>query len=304
MKTHLLPLLLLLPSSMMAQEYLKQFPRHQETKYFDFHFKRNPARVAAIARFADGFVKIVNRDFFKADFDYPIRVLVLEDRAAFQEFLRREFRVMDPPGFGIYLSPPHKLFATYEDSGLGTFAHEIMHPLVERNLKDRPVWAMEGIPGFFEKFYGYWQQDELIVQWGFQNPWRIHALGTNLVWLDLKAILSNREYQTQYNQSDLRMVSMFLWEQGKFKRFIQLIERAEKNGYKSYFEAAMDMPVERVLPLWRNYLREVAHHEMQIMLLPPSTILNDERAFRTFNGLHGLKVAPLTTSTNAVTSDE
>ena len=35
MKTHLLPLLLLLPSSMMAQEYLKQFPRHQETKYFD-----------------------------------------------------------------------------------------------------------------------------------------------------------------------------------------------------------------------------------------------------------------------------
>ena len=100
------------------------------------------------------------------------------------------------------------------------------------------------------------------------------------------------------------MVSMFLWEQGKFKRFIQLIERAEKNGYKSYFEAAMEMPVERVLPLWRNYLREVAHHEMQIMLLPPSTILNDERAFRTFNGLHGLKVAPLTTSTNAVTSDE
>ncbi len=149
--------LLLLSAVTMAQGYLEQFPSHQRTKYFEFHYKRNPERIAAIARFADGFVTLLNRDFFKADFDYPIRVLVLEDRAAFQEFLRREFRVNDPPNFGIYL-PAHKLFATYEDSGLGTFTHEILHPLVERNLKDRPLWAMEGIPTFFEKFYGYWKE--------------------------------------------------------------------------------------------------------------------------------------------------
>ena len=304
MKKNLLSLLLLLPSITLAQEYLKQFPLRQQAQYFDFHFKRNPGRVAAIARFADGFVQVVNRDFFKADFDYPIRVLVLEDRATFQEFLRREFRVNDPPGFGIYLPPPHKLFATYEDSGLGTFAHEIMHPLVERNLKDRPAWAMEGIPGFFEKFYGYWQQDKLTVHWGYQNPWRIQVLGTNLVRLDLKAILASTENKTQYNQSDLRMVSVFLWEQGRFKRFIQLIEKGEKNGYKSYFEAAMEMPVERVLPLWQSYLRAVAADARQIMRLPPSTILDDERAFRTFKVLHELKVPPSTTTTNAVSSDK
>jgi hypothetical protein len=65
---------------------------------------------------------------------------------------------------GVFLYK-YNLFATYEDSGLGTFAHEIMHPLVERNLKDRPEWAIEGIPTFFEKFYGYWRGDELIVNW-------------------------------------------------------------------------------------------------------------------------------------------
>jgi hypothetical protein len=63
MKKHLLSLLLLLPSTTLAQEYLKQFPLRQQARYFDFHFKRNPGRVAAIARFADGFVKVVNRDF-------------------------------------------------------------------------------------------------------------------------------------------------------------------------------------------------------------------------------------------------
>jgi hypothetical protein len=131
----------------------------------------------------------------------------------------------------------------------------------------------------------------LIVHWGYQNPWRIQALGTNLVLLDLKAIISNSEFQTKYNQSDLRMVSMFLWEQGKFKSFIQLIERGERSGYKSYFEAAMEMPIERVVPLWRNYLKQVAEQGTEILRLPPSTVLLDEHAFRTFNDLHRLNVA-------------
>ena len=287
----------------MAQEYLKQFPQHQQAEYFEFHFKRNPDQVAAIAKFAHGFVKVVSRDFFKADFDYPIRVLVLEDRATFQEFLRREFQVDDPPGFGIYLPSPHKLFATYEDSGLGTFAHEIMHPLVETNLKDRPIWAMEGIPSFFEKFYGYWQQDELKVQWGYQNPWRIQLLGENLVQLDLADILASTKYHTRYNQSDLRLVSMFLWHQGKFKRFLQLIGEGKKNGYESYFEAAMEMPLESVLPLWKTYLTSVAAEERQIMRLPPSMILDDERAFQTFTLANRLK-AFASTTTNSASSEK
>ena len=65
-----------------------------------------------------------------------------------------------------------------------------MHPLVERNLRDRPAWAIEGIPTFFEKFYGYWRDDELVVNWGFQNPWRIKKLGANLAQLDLQGILA------------------------------------------------------------------------------------------------------------------
>src|SRR5665213_1537879 len=158
----------MLPSLMaFSQSYLDQFPLREQTKYFDFHYQQHPEKIKDIARFADSFVQVVKRDFFKADFDYPIRVLVLEDRASFQKFLQQQFGVAEPPDFGIFLFR-YNLFATYEDSALGTFAHEIMHPLVERNLKDRPIWAIEGIPNFFEKFYGYWQKDELVVRWGYQ----------------------------------------------------------------------------------------------------------------------------------------
>ena len=287
LKTILCFWLLLTPLIATSQDYLEQFPLRQQTKYFDFRFKRNPERIKAIARFADGFINVVNRDFFKADFDYPIRVLVLEDRATFQKFLHQQFGVSDPPNFGIFLYR-YNLFATYEDSGLGTFAHEIMHPLVERNLKDRPIWAIEGIPTFFEKFYGYWQNDELVLNWGYQNPWRIDMLGTNLVQLDLKEIVSTMETPGKYRESDRRLVSVFLWEQGKFKQFLQLIQKREKNGYDSYFEAAMGMHIDRIVPLWQGYLNKIAVQRGEIMRLPSSNVLPDEPTFQKFIEVHGI----------------
>jgi len=289
MKAVLYFLLFLMPFVAAAQDYLEQFPLRQETQYFDFRFKQNPERIKTIAQFADGFITVVNRDFFKADFNYPIRVLVLEDRAAFQNFLRQQFGITDPPNFGIFLYR-YNLFATYGDSGLGTFAHEIMHPLVERNLKDRPIWAIEGIPTFFEKFYGYWQNDGLVVNWGYQNPWRIEMLGTNLVRLDLKEIVSTMETPGKYRESDRRLVSVFLWEHGKFKQLLELIKKGEKSGYNSYFEAAMEMPMDRIIPLWQDYLDKIEARRHEILCLPPSTILPDAAAFQRFVQKYGIRI--------------
>ena len=269
-----------------SQSFLNQFQYHSEGAYFDFRYKRNSRQLTEIPQFSDAFVKLVNRDFFKADFNFPIHVFVSEDRVQYKSFVVRELHIDDPPGFGVYV-PTHNLFATYEDSGMGTFAHEIMHPLVERNLSDRPLWAKEGIPTFFEKFYGYWKNDELIVYWGFQNPWRIAEIGTNLTRLDLRQIITDPKPSTNSspfvrNESELRMVSVFLWEKGRFKRFLNLIAAHDKAGFQSYLEAAMGMPIEKILPLWQSYLEEVASNRASILTLPVSTILPDETAFRTF----------------------
>jgi hypothetical protein len=274
------------PAIVFSQDFLNQFPYRKQTEYFDFHCKRNSPQIPEIARFADGFIKIVNHDFFKADFDYPIRVLVFEDRAHFQQFLVTEMHMAGPPNFGIYLYN-YKLFATYEDSGLGTFAHEILHPLVERNLKDRPLWAMEGIPTFFEKFYGYWKDDELVAYWGYQNPWRIEQIGPNLTQLEVKKFTTHLDPATQFNyvekeESTWRMGVVFLWEQGRFRRFLKLIAEHDLAGYPTYFEAAMEMPVEKILPLWQSYLNDVAARRSRVLLLPRSQVFANEAAFQSF----------------------
>jgi len=164
---------------------VEQFPFRKQTKYFDFRYERNSARIDGMARFANGYINVINREFFKTDFEYPIQAFVLKDQNGFEEFVNKQLHVPGPAGFGIYLYS-NKLLATYEDSGLGTFTHETFHAFVERDLKSRPVWAEEGIPTFFEKFGGYWKDDELTLFWGYQNPWRIQALGANLTQLTRK----------------------------------------------------------------------------------------------------------------------
>jgi len=275
-----------------AQNFLGQFPLRKQTKYFDFHYKRDSSSMNDIVRFDDAFIRLVDRDFFKADFDYPILAFVLENQNQFKEFVQNELHIQGSPGFGIYLYSD-KLFATYENSGLGTFSHEILHPLVERNLSTRPPWAEEGIPTFFEKFYGYWKGNELVLFWGFQNPWRIEELGTNLTRLNLRTIIADydpygRFATVERNESELRMVSLFLWEQGRFKRFLRLIAAKDKNGYGSYFEAAMEMPLERIIPLWEGYLQDVARRRSAILSLPLSTVFDSEAAFRSFADRNGI----------------
>jgi len=275
-------LVLLLPFVAVSSEnYLKEFSIHRQTRYFDFYFVKESETNGGIVQFADGYIDIINRDFFKADFDYPIRVLVLEDRAHFKAFLQREFGIKETPNFGIYLYQ-YKLFATYGSSGLGTFAHEIMHPLVESNLKNRAVWAIEGIPTFFEKFYGYWADGKLVAFWGYQNPWRIEALGSSLTSLNLKDILSATDSPGKYNESDRRMVSMFLWKEKRFKRFLQLIKQKDMQGYGTYFEAAMEMPMDKIVPSWERYLVDVSDSRGTIATLPASTILPDKGLFNEF----------------------
>jgi hypothetical protein len=262
-----------------------QFPVRKQTRYFDFHYERNSPQIEVMARFADGYINLINRDFFKPDFEYPIQVFVLENQNRFENFVQRELHVPGLAGFGIYLYS-NKLLATYEDSGLGTFTHETFHAFVERDLKSRPAWADEGVPTFFEKFYGYWKNDELVLFWGFQNPWRIRELGNNLTQLNLSEVLSDQNPES--DESKLRMVSLFLWQQGRFRRFLKLIAANDKRGYASYFEAAMELPLEKIIPLWQNYLLDVDRRRAAILSLPLSTVFENEEEFRTLAKLHGI----------------
>jgi hypothetical protein len=92
------------------------------------------------------------------------------------------------------------------------------------------------------------------------------------------------------DESDLRMASVFLWKQGRFKRFLHLIATKNKEGFPSYFEAAMQSPVDKILPQWQDYLNEVAAQRATIRFLPSSTICDDAMSFQTFTKAYGISL--------------
>lgn len=287
----LLLLLLLPPATLEAAAADPGLDRELRTAHFAFNFRKadEPA-VREIARFAEGFLDVVRRDFFEPTFDFPIKVLVLPTREAFHTYLRNDLKIADPPAFGIYLGQL-KAFVTVVSSGLGTFAHEIMHPLVERNLPQRPAWADEGIPAFFEKFLGYWEGDRLVLRFGYQNPWRIETLGGQIDRLDLRAILHRKtnDYSSSRN-SDLRMVSVFLWRSDKLPRYVELVRRGDKRGRETYLEAAFDQPLKDIDPAWRSYLRDARANRAEIARVPPSTVFRDKAEYDAFVSAQRLEV--------------
>jgi hypothetical protein len=265
-----------------TQAIAAQFTYHAAGKHFHFHSNIPPQRLTLYAQFSDQFVELVDQEFFRVKTRFPIQAFILEDKAKFQAFLRTAFNVAVPPDYGMYL-PKAAAFVTYDGSGLGTFTHEIAHPLVEESLPDRPEWAMEGIPAFFEKFYGYAQDGKLHVQWGYQNPWRIEKLGSGLTQLKLINIV----YGSQ-DTSEKRLLTVFLHQRGKFKTFLELVQADKRRGFRTHLEAAFEKPLNEIEDDWRSYLQEIESRRPQIMTLPSSQIFDTAEQYRQFAARFGL----------------
>jgi len=273
-----------LPFFATGQNLTRFFKNTYACNYFIFHYNDDVTHPQELARFCDGFIGMIDREFFPAKFPYPIRVYVLKDKPSFQKFLREQVDVSDPPGWGIYL-PKIKSFITYEGSGNGTFAHEIMHPLVRANLAKAPYWADEGIPSFFEKSFGYWNKNQLTLSLGYQNAWRIRELDNRILTLDLESIITSKE---QYGTSEKRLVSVFLYENQRLKRYLQLVRLNDKQGYDTFLEAAFQAPLHKVVPAWKIYLQNTYRDRIKIDRIPGSCVFDSKNKYDLFMKIAGL----------------
>lgn len=265
-----------------TQTLTSRFANHAGGKYFQFHSDIPAQRLALYAAFSDMFVELVEQEFFRVKTRFPIQAIVLEDKESFKHFLRSALGVTMPPEYGIYVEEA-AVFVTYDGSGLGTFTHEIMHPLVEESLPGRPAWAIEGIPAFFEKFYGHVQNGRLHVQWGYQNPWRIEKLGPNLKRLELDRIVNGSE-----DTSEKRLVTVYLSQRGKLKKFLELVQANDRHGFRTHLEAAFGKPLKEIEADWKGYLHEIESKRKWIMQLPNSRLFDTSDQYHQFAMQFGL----------------
>lgn len=262
----------------------KLFSNQISSKYFKFYADIPTDKLQRYADFSDQFVDLIDRDFFKVKNKFPINAYVLTDKESYQKFLTDHLSVKKPPLFGIYLTEANA-FSTYDGVGLGTFAHEIARGLLEESVKNRPEWAKDGIPAFFEKFFGYYKDGKLYINWGYQNTWRIDDLGDRLTKIKLIRVIYGSE-----NQSEKRLLAMFLHQHGKLRAYLDLVQAGTKKDYRTYVEAVFDKPMHQIDPLWEAYLKEVANDKKKNIQVPASSVFNSEAEMNAFLKENGLAV--------------
>jgi len=277
--------LLFLSSAVTGQGLEKHFKNKHKSEYFVFHYNDDVTRVKSLAEFCDGFIDVIDTEFFKARFKYPIHAYVLKDRDSYKSFLAEMEMFAQKQTAGLFLIGMDS-FLTYEEAGYGTFAHEIMHPLARVNLVSAPPWTQEGIPAFFEMFFGYWSKNKLVLRFGFHNPRRIWQMGEKILTLDLESIVkAKRDSST----SEMWMVAQFLHKHGKLKEYMKLVGSNKKNGYSTFIEAAFEKRMFRIIPEWETYLHEVYKSRDKIFRIPASQIFDSKEQYERFMKANGLQ---------------
>jgi hypothetical protein len=255
------------------------FKNKYQSKYFTFYHQDNVGYLDYFSQFSDGFVDLVNEKYFKNTLSMPLDFYILKDRNEFQNFLKTKMFVESPPNWGIFL-PMNNALVTYEASGLGTFAHIITYPLLRENYQQLPFWAAQSIATLFEKIYCYYDEDKLIFKYGFQNPWRIKELDKSVKInnINLKSIVYSSPHRDT-NQHEKRLLAVFMYEQNKWEKYFDLVRNNSKDGYDTFFEAAFEMPLNKITPLWKEYLNLVEKNKDIIFQIPPSQMFKSKSMY-------------------------
>jgi hypothetical protein len=250
--------------------------RRTETRYLTF-YHRDHEDADRFIKVADAFIEYVHTTFLPASPDRHITVFLAGDFHEYRLYSLKLFQRENAPTFGSYY-PADGIVATSDDTGLGTVTSLLMYSLIDAQRTRPPRWARVAMATFFEKVFAYPHEGKLVFQVGYQNPWRLHELSGCLDRLDLERILTEPGYFG--GQSHYRLVAMFLWDHGRFQAFARTMGDPQPSRWANPMEAAFDMPMSEIVPLWRAYLSRVEAEFDTLMRVPVSQAYSSEAEFR------------------------
>ncbi len=194
-----------------------------------------------------------------------------------RRFLSMKLGIKPETDWGMYI-PEYNALVTHEASGLGTFGHITMYPIIGENLNHAPYWAKTGIPTLFEKIYGYLENNELVIRYGYHNPWRLKELG-DFSNANLPEIV-NSSVSKDVSASEKRLVVKFIYQSGLFPQYIALLLSNSKGKYDTFIEAAFKKEMSVLEESWKEYLKNIENNMSEILETPPSQMFETKSDFQ------------------------
>ena len=227
--------------------------------------------------YLEDFLVCVNNHFGRISPDWNMTINLYPDRKALNDAEVKMGHKADVTG---YVQKYNTLYA-YNDAGIGTLSHEVMHKIGYENFKNYEQWAKEGIPCFFEKIYGYKTQTGAVLYLGYQNPWRLKELSPNLAKLTLKDVYSQKAGPGV--ESNQRLLSTFLAYEGKLEQYFYNAQYPPKPmKFKTLVEETFQEPLEKIEPRFHDFAMKVKANEVALETLPDSKYFTSKKEFDSF----------------------
>lgn len=255
------------------------FPNKLVTKHFVFISALPKEHLLSYGQFCEAYWTLINREFFTLKETQPTLVCILPSRKKLKDFIRTQISPKVANALGLYTQGLN-FIVLCAGTGIGITSHEIMHKALTENQFSLEPWAVEAIPTFFEKFYAYFEGDVLNAKFGYQHSERVRWIGPKLTKLKLSEIISNQSPADFENEE--RLVSMFLFDSGKLKDFIESTRTNKPLKYKTRIESVFDMPMEQLEKLWSAYLQKVERAKPNFSRLPPTKYFADKTTYEKF----------------------
>lgn len=96
--------------------------------------------------------KAMYKDFMKTKPDKPLRVYLFKDKETYDAYNKKMYGHDPTTPYGFYMRSDRKMVMNIS-TGLGTLAHELVHPLNEADFPTLPSWFNEGFASLFEQSY-------------------------------------------------------------------------------------------------------------------------------------------------------
>lgn len=243
-----------------------------ETRHLTI-YARDKSALKKIGTYLEWFIVYLDKNWYQVPSSMKIKVFAFPNDNEFNSYIRDNLEVKTKL-MGLYKDG---CFYTSVDTGLGTLSHEFMHAVFHYTHAKLDPWAHEGAPAFFEKMFGYYHQGNVHFITGFQNPWRIREISSVLKNLRLAQIVESSE-----SQSEQRLVAVFLYKLGYWKRFLDISRTGNKGMYKTCLEAACSKSIESLEPLWQKYISDIVAREKDINKIPGSRFYPSKAAYDEF----------------------
>jgi len=272
-----------------VDQVFNAFPSIVVSDHFVCYSDLSKEKLERYSRLVEGFANYVSTNVCNLQGEYPALLFILHDKASEQYFLKD--RMDFTRGVhGVFITDKNSV-VTYDGAGVGTLLHEVMHKFLY-NTKAHDFWADEGIPSFFERFYGYLYKDgqdapqNLFLQTGYPDAGSQFWMRITKRTLKLSQIVSSARYADPGNEDAQRLVALFLNSQHKLKRFLELTFNASRGKYKYFIEAVFDKPLSELNPLFDDYLASLNKNQETLDKLPPSEIFDSKEDFDQFVKAH------------------